>query len=32
MSVIPDYNRQDVTFRDLLISADAVHVSGRGTA
>jgi len=28
----PNYNQQDVTFLDLFISTDAVHVSGSSTA
>jgi hypothetical protein len=30
--VIPNYNQQDVTFLDLFISTDALHVSGGSSA
>jgi len=27
-NIIPNYNQQDATFRDLFIVTDALHVSG----
>jgi hypothetical protein len=31
-NIIPNYDQQDATFRDLFISTDALHVSGCSSA